>query len=162
MSIDRWLNKTGVVHIHNGILLSYKKERIWVSSNEMDEPRAYYTVKSESQILYINACIWNLERWYWWTYLQGSNGDADTEKTCGHCGGARGKDELTEWQWNKYITTCETATGTCIWCRDLTPGVLWQPRVVGWDERWKGDSRGRRHLYTYDLFVLMYGRNTIL
>ena len=31
-----------VVHIHNGILLSYKKEHIWVSSNEMDEPGAYY------------------------------------------------------------------------------------------------------------------------
>ena len=27
----------------NGILLSHKKERIWVSSNEVDEPRAYYT-----------------------------------------------------------------------------------------------------------------------
>ena len=23
--------------------------------------------------------IWNLESWYWWTYLQGSNGDADIE-----------------------------------------------------------------------------------
>ena len=24
--------------------------------------------------------MWNLERWYWWTYLQGSNRDAETEK----------------------------------------------------------------------------------
>ena len=32
-----------VVHMHNGILLSYKKEHIWISSNEADEPRAYYT-----------------------------------------------------------------------------------------------------------------------
>ena len=31
-----------VVHIHNGILLSHKKEHIGVSSNEADEPRAYY------------------------------------------------------------------------------------------------------------------------
>ena len=23
--------------------------------------------------------MWNLEKWYGWTYLQGSNGDADTE-----------------------------------------------------------------------------------
>ena len=23
--------------------------------------------------------IWNLERWYWWTYFQGSSGDADGE-----------------------------------------------------------------------------------
>ena len=34
MSIDRWMDKEAVVHIHNGILLSYKKECIWVSSNE--------------------------------------------------------------------------------------------------------------------------------
>ena len=32
-----------VVHIYNGILLSYKKEQIWVSPKELDEPRAYYT-----------------------------------------------------------------------------------------------------------------------
>ena len=32
-----------VVPIHNGILLSYKMEHIWVISNEMDEPGAYYT-----------------------------------------------------------------------------------------------------------------------
>ena len=33
------------LHTHNGILLSYKKEAIWVSSNEVDEPIiAYYTV----------------------------------------------------------------------------------------------------------------------
>ena len=49
----------------------------------MDEPRAYYTKWSKSererQIWYMNAYIWNLEGWYWWIYLQGSNGDADIE-----------------------------------------------------------------------------------
>ena len=30
---------------------------------------------------------WNPERWYWWTYLQGSSGDIYTEQTCGHRGG---------------------------------------------------------------------------
>ena len=29
-----------VVHIHNGILLSHKKEHICVSSDEVDKPRA--------------------------------------------------------------------------------------------------------------------------
>ena len=33
------MNKKAVVHIHNGILLSHKKEHIWVSSNEVDEPK---------------------------------------------------------------------------------------------------------------------------
>ena len=31
------------LHIHNGLLLNYKKECIWVSSNEVDETGAYYT-----------------------------------------------------------------------------------------------------------------------
>ena len=58
--------KEVVVHKHSGILLSYEKERIWVSSNEADETGAYYTEWSKSEretiTLYINTNIWNLER----------------------------------------------------------------------------------------------------
>ena len=54
-------------HIYNGILLSYKKEHIWISSDEVDKTRAYYTEWSRSEketpIQYINTYIWNLERW---------------------------------------------------------------------------------------------------
>ena len=42
MSTDRWMDKESVVDIYNRILLSHKKEHIWVSSNEVDETRAYY------------------------------------------------------------------------------------------------------------------------
>ena len=40
-----------------------------------------YRVKSERerQILYINAYIWNLERWYQLSYMQGSKGDSVEE-----------------------------------------------------------------------------------
>ena len=73
------MDKEVVAHVYNEILLSCKKECTWVSSNEVDEPRAYYTEWSKSererQILYINACIWNLERWYWQSYIQGSKED---------------------------------------------------------------------------------------
>ena len=48
-SIDKWINKEVVVHIHNGILLSHKKEHIWVSSNEVGEHRTYYTELSKSE-----------------------------------------------------------------------------------------------------------------
>ena len=51
---------------------------------EVAEPRACYTEWSKSerekQILYINAYIWNLEKWYRWTCLQGKDGDADVEE----------------------------------------------------------------------------------
>ena len=81
-SRDEWI-KNLVVHIHNGILLSYKKEHIWVSSDEVDEPRTYHTEWSESErereILYSNPCIQNLEKRYWRIYLQGNNGEPDIE-----------------------------------------------------------------------------------
>ena len=43
MSIDSLIDKEIVTHIYDGILLSDKKEHIWVSSNLVDEPRIYYT-----------------------------------------------------------------------------------------------------------------------
>ena len=44
------MNGSGsVVHIHNGILFSDKKECIWVRSNEVDEPITYYTELSKSE-----------------------------------------------------------------------------------------------------------------
>ena len=55
-----------VVHIYNRMLFSHKRESIWVSSNKLDEPRAYNaewsTSETEKQILYINPYIWNLEK----------------------------------------------------------------------------------------------------
>ena len=53
------------IYIQSNITQTWK-EGIWVSANEIDEPRAYYTEwsKSEKQISYINAYIWNLERGY--------------------------------------------------------------------------------------------------
>ena len=107
MSVDRWTDKEVVVHIHNGILLSHKKEWIWVRRTQMDEPRACYTEWSKSErerhILYINECIWSLEKWYWWTHLQGRNRDADAEDGLATVG-----EELEEWM--------ESVALTCILC----------------------------------------------
>ena len=54
MPNDRWMDEEAGVRTYNGILLSHKKEHIWVSSRntfEADEPRAYYTewIKSERE-----------------------------------------------------------------------------------------------------------------
>ena len=53
--------KEAVVHIHTRILLSQKKERPSVSSNEVDEHRIYYTELSKSErerkISYSNTYI---------------------------------------------------------------------------------------------------------
>ena len=65
------------------ILLSQKNKQIWVSSNEVDETRAYYTEwnksEREKQIFYINAYIWNIGKWHRSTYLQGKDRDADVK-----------------------------------------------------------------------------------
>ena len=79
------MDKEAVVHIHNGMLLNYKKECIWVSSNEVGESGAYTMEWSKSerekQTLYIKAYIWNLERQYQWSCMQGSKGDTDVKNT---------------------------------------------------------------------------------
>ena len=49
MSINRWIDKDVVLHIYNEILLSHKEEQIWVSSTDVDEPRACYTAWSKSE-----------------------------------------------------------------------------------------------------------------
>ena len=50
MSSDRWMDIEAVARIDNGILLSHKKECIWVRANEVDEPQAYYSEWSKSEI----------------------------------------------------------------------------------------------------------------
>ena len=57
------MDKEVVVHMYKEILLSHKKEHIWVSSSEVDEPRACYTDWSKSERekqMYINAYIYEI------------------------------------------------------------------------------------------------------
>ena len=100
------MNKKAVVHIHNGILLSYLKECIWISSNEVDETGAYYTEWSKSErktpIWYINAYIWNLERWEWWPYMWDSKRDTDIKNRLLHSVG-EGEGGMI---WENSIETC--------------------------------------------------------
>ena len=62
MSINREMDKEDMVHIHNGILLSHKKENaIW---NHMDGPRDNQTKWSKSEkerrMPYDVTCMCNL------------------------------------------------------------------------------------------------------
>ena len=58
----------------------------------------------EKQISYINAYMWNLEKWYRRTCLQGRNKDTDVEnKRTDTKWGKKGWDELGVWDW--YIHT---------------------------------------------------------
>ena len=76
MSINRWMDREAVVYIHNGILLSHKRNTFesvlmrWMNLEPKWSPK-------EKKITYIYAYMWNLERWHWWIYLQGSNGEGN-------------------------------------------------------------------------------------
>ena len=71
-----------------------KKERIWVNSNEVGEPRAHYTEWSQSerekQRWHINTFIWNLGRRYWWTYFAGLQRRHRHGEETGHSWGGEG------------------------------------------------------------------------
>ena len=68
-STDEWIKKlwyTYTMEYHIAV-----EEQIWVSGSEMDEPKACCTKWSKSgreKQMYINTYMWNLEKWYWWTY----------------------------------------------------------------------------------------------
>ena len=102
--IDEWIKKLWYIWT-----VSHKKEWIWVSSSEASEPRASYTEwnKSEKNDYLILTYVWNLEEWYWWTYLQGSSRDADMEN--GLVDIVRERQGGMNWESNMniYITICK-------------------------------------------------------
>ena len=132
------MDKEIAVHRHNAVLLSHRKERIWFSSNEVDEPRAYYTEWSKSererQILYTNAFTWNLERQYWWSYMQGSKGDTDIKNWLLDSVG-EGKSGMI---WENSIDTCITKCQHKfnVWSRTPKASALRQPEGIEWGGKW--------------------------
>ena len=91
-----------MVYIHNGILLSHKKEWNNAICSNIDGPRDYHTKWSKSERerqIYDIAYMWNLKKWYKWTYLQNRNRLTDIGKKNKH-GYQRGsgrRDKLGVW-----------------------------------------------------------------
>ena len=144
------------------MVLSHKKEGIWDSSDDTDEPWVYCTKsKREKQISYIKAYIRKLERRHWWAYLQGSNGDADTEKTRGD---TVGKGELGRTGRHMEARTLtymkQTAGGICSLAEGAQLGVLCPPRCVGGGR--EAREGGDMCMPLADSCWYMEGANTIL
>ena len=95
-----------MVHICNGILLTHKNEQNCAICTDVYGLRKCHTEWSKSErekwILYINAYMWNLEKWYRWTYLQSRNRDTDIEnnRMDTKVGERGGWDELGGWDWH--------------------------------------------------------------
>ena len=170
MDKDEWIKKLGCTYAMEYYSV-IKKGWIWISSSEVDERRTCYTEwnksEKEKQVSYINAYIWNLEKWYWWTYLQGSNGDTNIKRVVDTVGGKRGMDKLN---WSIHIATCKTAMGNWsihtatskraggIHCatQGAQPSALWH--LEGWDG--VSGLRGRGHMYTYGSHVDVWQKLT--
>ena len=81
-STDEWMKK-----LWNRYVLKYQPKRGMnfelVQMKWMNlEPVTWVEVspkKKKKQISCISACIWNLEKWYWWTHLHSSNRYTDIE-----------------------------------------------------------------------------------
>ena len=56
--------------------------------------------------VYIHIYIWNLEKWYWWTYLQGKNRDADLENGLVAMAGEEGGGTNQECSIDIYTLPC--------------------------------------------------------
>ena len=80
------MDKEDVVHIYNGLLLSHKRELNNAMCSNMGGPGDSHTewTKSEGerQISYGITYMWELNKWYKWTYLQNRNRLTDIENKC--------------------------------------------------------------------------------
>ena len=131
--------------------------------------------EEKKQIIHINAYKWNLERWYWLTYWQGRNRDADMEN--------RLMDTAVEGEggtsWESSVETCalpyvkldsqwkfviDRGSSDLKLCDNLSGGMGWE----GWMIMMilllsilllLQYSRRRGLTYTCGWLMLIYGRN---
>ena len=72
-----------VIYIYNGILFSHENEWNDAICSNMDGPRDYHIKWGKSdrewQILCEMTYLWNLKRWYKWSYLENRNRLTDLE-----------------------------------------------------------------------------------
>ena len=104
---------------------------------------------------YINTYIWNLERWYWQSYTQGSKGDTDVKNRLLDSVGKGKGGMMWEWHWNMCITICKIADqqawyitqGTQSWCSGTTQRDGMGKDVGG------GFRTGRAHVHLWLIHV---------
>ena len=117
-----------------------------------------WTTREVPQILYINVYIWNLERWYWWSSLQGSKGDTDVKNrllaTVGVKEGGMTWESSIETYTLPYVKQIRH-WGFSVWYREPKAHALGQPKGMGWGGMWEE----REHMCACGWLMLVYDRN---
>ena len=135
------MDKEDVVHIYNRILLSLKRNEIVSFAESVVGPRNCHTEWSKSEREKQTSCntayLWNLEKWYRWTYLQSRNRDTENK----HVYTKEGRqvwDELGNWDW--YIQVCAKSLGRVWLCVTLCTVPRQAPLSMGFSrqEYWSG------------------------
>ena len=123
------------------MLLSSKKEHIWVSPNEVDEPRAYCRVeqvrKRDANTVYSCLCM-DCSKMVLKHRLQGSSGDTDAENRKWAQRGREGVGECREQHGHTH--TCNTDSH---W-ESAAPHSELNPVLRDSWEGWDGMGDGRK------------------
>ena len=131
---DDWIKKCGT-YMQWNIIRPWKgmHESVLMRWINLEPIIQWSKSEREKQMSHINTYIWNLERRYWWAYLQSSNADANIEnkQICGHSGGRGKRDELKEQLWNIYITICKIDSGNLLYDAG-SPNLMLCDNLEGW------------------------------
>jgi len=154
MSIDRWMDKEAVVHIYNGVVLSHKQEHIWVSSNEVDKPRAYYTEwsKKEKYKYRILTHIYAILKDGTEEFILGTAMEKQTENRPKDMGVGNGEGEMYgERNMETYNTIykIDSQWEFTVWLREFRQGFC--DNLGGWD----GEGNGREVQEGVDMGIPM-------
>ena len=104
-----------------------------------------------------SAYTWNLEKWFWWTYLQGRNRDADIEKGLWT---EREGEVGTNGESSPDVFILPSVKLIASGSLPYSTGSLAQCRVMTWRRvAWEGGSWGRGCVYTHSWVTLLYSRN---
>ena len=78
-SADKWIRKLWYIYTmeYYSAIKKNAFESVLMRWMKLEPIIEWSQSERKTPIQYINAYIWNLERWYWWTYLQGGNRDRD-------------------------------------------------------------------------------------
>ena len=142
MSIDRWMDKEVVVHIHNGILFSHKRNAFesFLMRRMNLEPFIKSEMNQKEKDKYCILMTYTESRkWYWRIYLQGSNGETDIENKLMDMGRGEERVRCMESNMETYITICKLDRqwefAVCL--RKLKQGLF--VSLGGWDR--EGDGK---------------------
>ena len=84
----------------------------------------------KKQILFISTYIWNLEKWYRWTYVQGRNRDADIENFVNKGPSSQGYAFSSGyvWMWELDYKESKRIDALELWCWRRLLKVSWTAR----------------------------------